>query len=319
MTRLTEKPLSDGSRRTTISVRFGPGTSATERLRDYIIAVLALIVALFFSPLALPVELTEPEGAAHAYPALLDPNGKKLANGEFMQWIQDNLLHVTISYKFSDGQRFEEKAVFKQKPELMQEEWSWKELKNGNLSRGFAVNFLSKTATSQNRENGELKQWSEKIDVEPGRTFAGFGFTLALQNLRKRLIDGEQVELNAVGFTPKPRVVTVQISHGGIDRMRMSGRLLKGDRFVIHPEIPLIAKLFIHVPDTQIWLTNPPPSGFLRWEGPLVLPSDPLIRVDLLPGGQSGPAEPTDSKRTKNERQDELGVSEVLRAGRARS
>ena len=274
-----------------------------------------LIAALFFTPLALPIELTEPEAAAHAYPVLLDLKGKKLANGEFMQWIQNDRLHVTISYKFSDGQRFEEKAVFKQKPELMQEEWSWKELKNAHLSRKFAVNFLSKTATAQNRENSELKHWSEKIDVEVGRTFAGFGFTLALQNLRKRLIDGKQVKLKAIGFTPKPRVVTVQISHSGVDQMRMSGRLLKGDRFVIHPQIPLIAKLFIHVPDTQIWLTNPPPAGFLRWEGPVVLPSDPFIRVDLLPGGQSGPAEPTDRKRTKNERQDELAPARFLEPG----
>ena len=72
--------------------------------------------------------------------------------------------------------------------------------------------------------------------------------------------------------------------------MRMSGRSLKGDRFVIHPEIPPIAKLFIHVPDTQIWLTNPSPAGFLRWEGPTVVPSDPLIRVDLVSGAKSGPA-----------------------------
>src|SRR6266567_4551191 len=142
-----------------------------------VIGVLALLIAALFStPVALPVELTEPEAAAHAYPALLDLSGKKLANGEFMQWIQDDWLHVTISYKFSDGQRFEEKAVFKQKPELLQEEWSWKELENGNLSREFAINFVSKTASAQNRENGELKHWSEKIDVETGRTFAGFGF-----------------------------------------------------------------------------------------------------------------------------------------------
>ena len=54
--------------------------------------------------------------------------------------------------------------------------------------------------------------------------------------------------------------------------MKMSGRLLKGDRFVIHPKIPAIAKLFVKVPDTRIWLTNPPPAGFLRWEGPSLNP-----------------------------------------------
>src|SRR5438876_1181288 len=56
--------------------------------------------------------------------------------------------------------------------------------------------------------------------------------------------------------------------------------------------LPLFAKLFINVPDTKIWLTNPAPAGFLRWEGPIVLPNDPLIRVDLLSGTKNGPAEP---------------------------
>jgi hypothetical protein len=246
----------------------------------------------FFIPLAFSVELAEPEGAAHAYPALLDLNGKKLASGEFMQWTENNRLHVQIIYKFRNGQRVEEKAVLKQKPELIQEEWSWKELTDGKLSREFTANLLSKTARAQKIENGEVKNWSEKIDVEAGRTFAGFGFTLALANLRERLLNRESIELKAVGFAPKPQVITVQISYGGLDQMRMSDRLLKGDRFVVHPEIPLIAKLFVHVPDTRIWLTNPPPAGFLRLEGPMAEPSDRLVRVDLVSGIESGPAKP---------------------------
>jgi hypothetical protein len=49
------------------------------------------------------------------------------------------------------------------------------------------------------------------------------------------------------------------------------------------------------VPDTKIWLTNPAPAGFLRWEAPIVLPSDPMIRVDLISGAKNGPAEPVKS------------------------
>jgi hypothetical protein len=254
--------------------------------------ILGILAAVLFARLSLAVELTESQGVAHAYPALLDMNGKKLADGEFKQWIEDDRLRVEIDYEFQDGQDFEENAVFRQKPELIQEKWSWKESKDGKISRQFTADFLAKTATALTHENNEAKRLSENIEVEPGRTFAGFGFTLALQNLRKRLINGEKIELKAVGFTPKPRLATVKVSYGGLDRVRMSGRSLKGDRFVIHPEIPPIAKLFIHVPDTQIWLTNPPPAGFLRWEGPVVVPSDPLIRVDLVSGAKSGPAEP---------------------------
>ncbi len=72
----------------------------------------------------------------------------------------------------------------------------------------------------------------------------------------------------------------------------MSDRVLRGEHFVIRSNIPAIAKLFIKVPDTHIWLT-PPPSGFLRWQGPLAEPSDPLVRVDLVSGAESRPAKPT--------------------------
>jgi hypothetical protein len=71
----------------------------------------------------------------------------------------------------------------------------------------------------------------------------------------------------------------------------MSGRSVKGDRFVIDPEIPFIANLFGNVPDTKIWLTNLASAGFTRWEGPIVLPTDPMIGVDLISSEKSRPAQ----------------------------
>jgi len=139
------------------------------------------------------------------------------------------------------------------------------------------------------------------VEVEPGKTFAGFGFTLALQNLRKRLLSGERIELKAIGFAPKPQVVTVQISHAGVDRMEMSGRTLKGDHFVIHPDLPAIAKLFVRAPETHLWLTHPAPAGFLRWEGPVAEPNDQIVRVDLLSGEGSGPAQPVKNNDPSSE------------------
>jgi hypothetical protein len=266
---------------------------ATRRLVTvFSILAAGVIVAPVFA-----LKVTEPTAAAHAYPGLCDVNGKKLADGEFRQWIENNRLHVVITYKFSAGEVYEEHSQFRQEPELIQEKWSWKESKHGKSQREFAVDFLTGIASAHIRQ--DHKDVSKNIKIEPGRTFAGFGFSLALSNLRKRLLSGEQVQLKAVGFsqfpTLGPQVVTVTISHDGVDRMRMSGRSLKGDRFIIHPEIPFIANLFVNVPDTKIWLTTPAPAGFLRWEGPIVLPTDPIIRVDLIPGEKSGPAEPAGS------------------------
>jgi hypothetical protein len=262
-----------------------------------LITVFSILAAGMIVAPVFALKVTEPAAASHGYPGLCDMNGKKLANGEFRQWVEDNRLHVVITYKFSADEVYEEDSQFRQIPELIQEKWSWKESKNGKSQREFAVDFLSGIGSAHISQ--DHKDVSKKVKIEPGRTFAGFGFSLALSNLHKRLLRGEQVQLKAVGFsefpTLGPQVVTVTISHAGIDRMRMSGRSLKGDRFVVHPEIPFIAQFFVNVPDTKIWLTNPAPAGFLRWEGPIVLPTDPIFRVDLLSGEKSGPAEPAGS------------------------
>ena len=258
-------------------------------------ALCSIFLAECLTLSAFAIDVTEPAAAAHGYPGLCDINGKKLANGEFRQWVEDNRLHVVITYKFSAGEVYEEHSQFRQGRELIQEKWSWKESKDGKSQREFAADFLSGIASAHVRDE-KNQDVSGKINVEPGRTFAGFGFSIALGNLRKRLLSGEQVQLKAVGFSPfptlSPQVVTVTISHGGVDQLKMAGRLLKGDRFIVHPEIFFLAKLFVDVPDTNIWLTNPTPAGFLRWEGPTVLPTDPLIRVDLLSGTKSGTAQP---------------------------
>jgi len=263
--------------------------------------LVSILAAWFFTGPIFAVEVSEPAGAAHGYPGLYDINGKKLANGEFRQWVEDHHLQVVITYKFPDGELREEKARFRQEPELIQEQWSWREIRNEKPHREFAVDFLSGVASARIQKDN--KDVSKKIEVEKGRTFAGFGFTIAVANLRKQLLSGQQVELKAVGFSPfptlNPQTVTVKISHAGLDRMRMGGRSVKGDRFIVHPEVPAIAKLFVTVPDTKIWLANPTPAGFLRWEGPNVLPNDPLVRVDLLSGTKSEPAESLEASNNR--------------------
>lgn len=254
-------------------------------------AQLALLTSLVLIAPTSALEWTAFEAAARGFPVLRNIAGTTIADGDFVQWIEDGRLHVRIIYS-GRTRRIEENSVFRQSPELAQEQWSLRELRDGKLFRQFAVNFSSGTATAKKLENGDLKEWSADVRVDTGQAFAGFGFTLATKALRRRLMRGERVELQAVGFSPKPRVVTVEISYGGLDRVRMGGRTITGERYLVHPKLPLIAGLFVNVPDAHIWLTSPPPTVFLRWEGPLAEPSDPITRVDLLPGGSSEPATP---------------------------
>jgi hypothetical protein len=206
--------------------------------------------------------------------------------------MEDERLHVRIRYDFDATHWIEERSVIQQEPMLVQERWSWVEMDHGLPLRKFEVDFLSGNATAEKLEKDRLHRWSEHVDIEPGRAFAGAAWSLAIKEVRSRLIRGESVEFQTVGFLPKPKAGVVEITHAGLDRLAMSGRSLAGDRFRIHPKIPWILRAFVEVPDSWIWLTNPPPAAFLRWEGPLAEPGDALVRVDLLPGEPSGAASP---------------------------
>ena len=165
-------------------------------------AFCSILVAECLMVSAFAIEVTQPAGAAHGYPGLYDINGKKLANAEFRQWLEDDDLYVVINYRFPDGRFFEEKSRFRQGKDLIQEEWSWKELSHGKPQREFSVDFASGIATAHiSKDNKDV---SEKIEVKPGRTFAGFGFAIAISNLRKRLVKGEHVELKRGRFFAIP-------------------------------------------------------------------------------------------------------------------
>ncbi len=150
------------------------------------------------------------------------------------------------------------------------------------LLRSYEVDLRTGKAVATRMD--EKKRWRDDVDVEPGKTFAGIGFIVAVKSLCDQLAPGQKTELKAIAFTPRPRSATVSIIHGGRETVRMAGRSVRADRFDIHPEIPAIARLFVHVPDQHIWLVGEGPPAFLRYEGPLVEPGDPVIRVDLIPG-----------------------------------
>jgi hypothetical protein len=245
--------------------------------------LMAIVLALSTIAPLHGIEWTKLEGEAHRFPVMRDAaTGKPIADGDFKQWIQNGKLHVVISYT-AHARHIEERVVMSQRPELIQDSWSFIESRDGKPFRRFDVDFGSGQAAAMTNAEGKSKQDVATLKATRGQAFAGFGFTLAVKVLHERLMHHEVVTLQAVGFTPSPRLVDVEVSYAGRERIRMSGRTIDGDHFIVHPKVPAIAKLFVHVPDAQIWLTTPP-AGFLRWEGALAQPDDEIVRVDLMPG-----------------------------------
>src|SRR5215471_20798277 len=111
-------------------------------------AFFSILVAECVTLSAFAIKVTEPAAAAHGYPGLYDINGKKLADGEFRQWVEDNRLHVVITYKFSASEVYEEHTQFRQRIRADSGKWSWKESKNGKPQREFAVDFMTGTGSA---------------------------------------------------------------------------------------------------------------------------------------------------------------------------
>jgi hypothetical protein len=250
---------------------------------------LAIAVVLLALP-AGAIELRWPEATLRGFAAVRDINGRLLGDNSLSQWLEHGALHVKAVYEFRDGRRVEEQAVLRQQPQLEQLRWSFIEQRGNELLRQFEADLVARSAKSKKKEDGELKHWEESLEIEPGQTFAGIGFMYAVKNLRDRLNRGEKVQLRAVAFTPKPRTVTVTVRHEGVETLRFGSRRLQVDRFVIHPEIPAIARPFVKAPDEHLWFYRAPPPTLLRAEIPLAEPSDPIIRIDVPPASSAAEA-----------------------------
>ncbi|HZX96186.1 MAG TPA: hypothetical protein VFE90_16825 [Myxococcales bacterium] len=236
----------------------------------------ALLAAL------LAVAPVVPEGDAQAYTSLIDAKtGAAIADGRYAQWVKDDVLHIEARYDFPDGRSVVERAAVRLHPQLVQESWDWTERKGEALIRQYEVDFHTRRAVATRVD--QHKRWKEDLDIEPGKTFAGIAFVAVIKALRDDLAPGQKFDLKAVAFTPKPRIAPVNVIRRGAENIEMAGRSLPADHYTIHPDIPGVVKLFVKAPDQEVWLFGGGPPAFLRFQGPMAEPDDPVIRVDLIP------------------------------------
>jgi hypothetical protein len=226
------------------------------------------------------------EGALRGFPIVRSMDGRPVADGALTQFIEEGKLHAEGVYDFRDGRRVRETTVFEQHPQLRQLSWSFEERRGDEVLRSFAVDLTTGHATARKRNGDGWDTWDDHLDDTAG-AFVGVGFMYAVKNLTERLDKGEKIELTAVVFTTKPRTVTVTVSRDQVGELTMGGRKLPAERYVIHPEVPWIARLFVKAPDQYLWFYRPAPPMFLRADIPLAEPSDPMIRIELIPGRES--------------------------------
>lgn len=244
---------------------------------------MAAALALASGPLAAePVKVRFREGLVHGFLALRTLDGKTIADGDLYQTPRGNTVTSRLTFRFRDGSFQEETAVFTQGREfrlvsdrLVQKGPSFPRALDMTVEAGGRV------VVRYTDGDGEEKVEEEQMELPPD---VANGMVLTL--LKNLPADGPPIEVGMVVPTPKPRVVTLQISRGGVDRFRIGAQGRRATRYVVDVHIGGLTGAMAHVlgkdpPDTQVWILGGEAPAFIRSEGPMFA-DGPIWRIDLV-------------------------------------
>jgi hypothetical protein len=133
----------------------------------------------------------------------------------------------------------------------------------------YKVRFREKPEAEEERHEGSVEM--------PADLYNGMGSTLA------RHLNGGRATGHILVFTPKPRLLTMELSPAGEDTFRIAGVARAATRYLMKLEIKgalgVLATLTGNEPPSlQYWISKPVP-GFLKFEGPMFL-QGPIWRVE---------------------------------------
>ena len=248
---------------------------------------LGCVVATTLAPVALfaaPVRVRLPEGSAHGFLVLRGTDARVLAEGDWWQIPSGDRLDVHLRFRFSDGSLSHETFELAQRR-------VWSMLSYRSVQRGpsFPRDIDARLDRRSGRYRVETKEHGKgegKVDEGtvqvPEDTYALGMLAVLLKNVPA----GESMAAHAVAFTPKPRILKLEVSPDGEETVKLQGLPRKTLRYVAKAELggALGAAASIagkQPPALRYWMAGDPVPTFVRFDGPLY-PEGPIWRVELV-------------------------------------
>jgi hypothetical protein len=127
-------------------------------------------------------------------------------------------------------------------------------------------------------KDGEEKEYSGRLDLPPD-VYNGMVITIA-----KNLVKGDTQTVHIVAFTPKPRLIGLEIAPSTSERIKFGRHSETAVHFKLKPKLGVLVKVFATLlgkapPDSDTWIVTDDVPAFVRFEGPLY--SGPVWRLDL--------------------------------------
>jgi hypothetical protein len=244
---------------------------------------------------AAPVPVLFPEGSLHGFVVLKDMAGAVLAYGDQVETVRGSTLNSKMTFHFPDGSFFEEQVTFTQTG-------VFRMLRYSLISRGpsfekdqqIVIDTQDGRYRFERRTRGRADSeiYEGKIKL-PDDIYNGMVMTIA-KNLAKQ----PSSRVHFVAFTPKPRIVEIDLTTPDSHQVLLGETPRPAMHFVVKPKLNIVegtvAKMLDKVPpDSHIWIVTDDVPGFVRAETTIV-PDGPLWRIELaVPRWQDVPGPAT--------------------------
>jgi hypothetical protein len=272
--------------------------------RSQAVAILAISICLLSEVCisASPVAVRYKEGLLHGFLVLSTLDGTPIAEGDLTQVPHGNRITSRLIFRFKDGSREEETAIFSQRSDFRLLSYHLVQ-KGPAFKHETEVSIACSTGQVTVRytdDDGKEKTADERMKLPPD--LANGLVLILLKNLPP---DSPSIELPMVVATPKPRLVKLSVSSPGKDRFSLVGEGREAQHYVIKVEVGGVAGLVAPLlgkqpPDSHIWILGGEAPTFVKSETLSYL-GGPMWRTELV--APSWPkSETTEPKNASNEK-----------------
>jgi hypothetical protein len=230
---------------------------------------------------AAPVKVRLPEGNTRGFLVLRTLEGAAIAYGELRQKPTGAAIESVLALSFKDGSVREEVATFTQKEFFRLE--AYRLVQRGPSFPRQEISFDRKsgefTAVTQAKKTDEEKTASGPLAM-PADLYNGMALVLL-----KNLPPGGRASVQLAAFTPKSRLIKMELSAEGEERVSIGGQAKKVIRYLVNLEVGgLIGALASLVgkepPDQRYWLVAGEVPAFIRFQGAMFL-NGPVWRLEM--------------------------------------
>ncbi len=220
------------------------------------------------------------QGTLHAFLELRTEQDSLVAHGDLLQVPGDSSIETRMILRFADKSFFEETTTYTQHQVFRME--TYHIVQRGRAFSADLDAALSRdgryVVTDTDHDDGKVTRYVGRLDL-PSDVYNGLAVVLAL-NLRS----GDTANVHLVAFTPKPRLIGLQIAFAGTDTVMLGAYPEPTAHFVFKPQLGTLTTFFAKLlgkmpPDAHVWIVMDQVPAFIRFEGPMFL--GPVWRLSL--------------------------------------